>query len=101
METKIVGNFTDWNTFDMKFADCFGIELTPNARGTQVKTLYIWDGKLCCNTVVASTSMRSASIQDRPLSKHCQPATLVTPAAPARPKRRSIGLLTLCHRESA
>ncbi len=38
METKFVGDFTDWNTFEAKFADRFSIELTPDARGTQTET---------------------------------------------------------------
>ncbi len=50
-ETKFVGDFTDWNAFETKFADFFGIELTPDARGTQAKTLYIRDGKLCRNFI--------------------------------------------------
>ncbi len=50
-ETKFVGNFTDWETFEEKFADRFGIKLTPDARGTQAETLYIRDGKLCRNFI--------------------------------------------------
>ncbi len=50
-ETKIVGAFPDRNAFETKFADCFGIELTPNARGTQAETLYIRDGELCRNFI--------------------------------------------------
>ncbi len=50
-ETKFVGAFPDWNTFETKFADRFGIELTPDARGTQAETLYIRDGELCRNFI--------------------------------------------------
>ncbi len=50
-ETKFVGPFPDRNAFETKFADCFGIELTPNARGTQAETLYIRDGELCRNFI--------------------------------------------------
>ena len=50
-EAKFVGNFTDWDAFDTKFADHFGIELTPDARGTQAETLYIRDGELCHNFI--------------------------------------------------
>ncbi len=31
METKFVGAFPDWTAFETKFADRFGIELTPGA----------------------------------------------------------------------
>ena len=50
-ETKFVGDFTDWDTFGTKFPDRFGIELTPDARGTQAETLYIRDGELCHNFI--------------------------------------------------
>ena len=50
-ETKLVGNFTDWNAFETNFADRFGIKLTPDARGTQAETLSIRDGKFCHNFI--------------------------------------------------
>ena len=50
-ETKFVGDFTNWHAFEAKFADRFGIELTPDARGTQAETLYIRDGELCRNFI--------------------------------------------------
>ncbi len=50
-ETKFVGDFPDWDAFEGKFADRFGIELTPDARGTQAETLYIRDGELCRNFI--------------------------------------------------
>ena len=49
--TKFVGAFTDWNTFKAKLVDSFGIDLTPNARGTQAETLYIRDSELCRNFI--------------------------------------------------
>ncbi len=42
-EMKFVGDFTNWNTFETKFA----IKLTPGARGIQAETLYIKDSELC------------------------------------------------------
>ena len=50
-ETKFVGDFTDLNAFETKFADRFSIELIPDARGTQAETLYIRDGELCRNFI--------------------------------------------------
>ena len=50
-ETKFVGDFADWDAFEGKFADRFGIELTPDARGTQAETLYIREGELCRNFI--------------------------------------------------
>ncbi len=50
-ETKFVGAFPDWDTFENKFADRFGIALTSDARGTQDKALYIRDGELCRNFI--------------------------------------------------
>ncbi len=50
-ETKFVGAFPDWDIFETKFADRFGIELTPDTRGTQAETLYIRDGELCRNFI--------------------------------------------------
>ncbi len=41
----------DWDAFENKFADRFGIALTPDARGTQDKALYIRDGELCHNFI--------------------------------------------------
>ncbi len=50
-ETKFVGDFTNWNAFEAKFANRFGIELTPDARGTRAETLYIRAGELCRNFI--------------------------------------------------
>ena len=50
-DTQFVGAFPDWDAFETKFADRFGIELTPDARGTQAETLYIRDGELCRNFI--------------------------------------------------
>ncbi len=36
-KTKFVGDFTDWDAFETKFANCFGIELTPDARAHRPK----------------------------------------------------------------
>ena len=50
METKFLGNFTDWDAFETKFTDRFGIEHTLDARGTQSEILYI-RGELCRNSI--------------------------------------------------
>ncbi len=45
-----MGDFTDWDTIETKFANRFSIELTPDARGSQAETLYIRD-ELCRNFI--------------------------------------------------
>ncbi len=103
-ETKFVGDFTNWNAFEAKFADCFGIELTLDARGTEAKscTSGMASSAATSSTVAVSTSTRSASRQSRPSPEQCPPATHATPEMTVRPaRRRSRGSPTPCHRENA
>ncbi len=50
-ETKFEGAFPDWDAFETKFADRFGIELTPDTRSIKAETWYIRDGELCGNFI--------------------------------------------------
>ncbi len=81
-ETKFVDNFTEWNAFGIKAADRFGIELTPNAKGTQGRRAL---PQLQLHRLLSSTSSRLANRPDKLLPEHCLPATTVT--CPARDEK--------------